>query len=198
MRAASSRALEAEDFLHWGIVAAPQYLGRQAVADTFVRVAGLGPRGASPMVIPHRSLHAVSGTISQALGIKGPNMAAGGGPGHLADGLLAGLSLLGTGRFPGLWLVLTQWDPEPLLSGNDPSAICHGLALALLPLPVERRGPSLRLVPPAEMGAVAEPLPGIADLADSFSLQLDPSSRKLFRFDWGGGLEVAGTEAVRS
>src|SRR5438067_465552 len=68
--------------------------------------------GLSPHFIPHRSQHAISGTISQALKIHGPNFGAGGGPGAAAEALLAGAVLLEGSRLPGVWVVLTGWDPE--------------------------------------------------------------------------------------
>jgi hypothetical protein len=200
LRATTSEGLRAEDFRLWGVVAAPCHLGRRAVADTFARVADLGSRGASPMVIPHRSLHSVSGTISQALGINGPNIGVGGGPGNLAEGLLTALTLLDEGCLPGLWLVLTQWRPEPPLGGEDASAICHALALALTPAAAGRSGLLLRLLPAAEMSTLEESVsvPGIAELAEVFTLQPGLSRGRLFRFEWGGGLEVASTQVLWS
>jgi hypothetical protein len=191
LQARTRQGLQAEDFSRWGVVATACRPGRQAVADTLARIAEVGPRGGSPMIIPHRSLHAVSGTVSQALGIKGPNIAVGGGPGHLEEGLLAALTLLAEGHLPGIWLVLTQWDPEPPLGAAEPGAVCHGLGLALLPAFSGQTGPLLRLLPADEVPAGAQPLPGIAELAAIFSPEPVPSRPQLYRFDWGGGLEVA-------
>src|SRR5690242_3388519 len=129
LRAISSGNLTGNDFSRWGVVAAPQRLGRLAVADVFSRVMRRGAPGASPLVVPHRSLHSVSGTISEALGAHGPNLSVSGGPGNVAEGLLSALTLLNENRLPGLWLVLTQWDPEPSAdTPEDSKAVCQGQA----------------------------------------------------------------------
>src|SRR5262249_3331007 len=60
-------------FADWGVIAAPRFLGRVAAADTIHKFETGGAWKASPLFVPHRSLHAVSGTISQALQCKGPN-----------------------------------------------------------------------------------------------------------------------------
>ena len=51
-------------FTHWGVLAAPRFLGRALLAVTFERFAVEGAWGISPHVIPHRSLHAVAGVSS--------------------------------------------------------------------------------------------------------------------------------------
>ncbi|MBL8799463.1 MAG: hypothetical protein JNM56_36615, partial [Planctomycetia bacterium] len=88
----------------------------------------------SPLTIPNCSLHALASTISLALGIHGPAFGVGGGPGHLAEGLLGAFSLQQEQRCPGVWLVLTSWEPYQHVdaSGNMMApAVCHGVALAL-------------------------------------------------------------------
>src|ERR1700751_1917728 len=57
------------DFKEWGVVAAPHFLGRAMLAAALQRLAAEGAWGISPHLIPHRSQHAVSGTISQVLKI---------------------------------------------------------------------------------------------------------------------------------
>src|SRR5438445_4469078 len=96
----------------WGVAAAPFFLGRATLVQALQRYAAEGAWGLSPHFIPHRSQHAISGTISQALKIHGPNFGAGGGPGAAAEALLAGAVLLEGSRLPGVWVVLTGWDPE--------------------------------------------------------------------------------------
>ncbi len=189
LQAMTSGNLQGEDFSRWAVVAAPRHLGRQTVADVFARVARRGPSGASPLVIPHRSLHSVSGTISEALGTHGPNLSVGGGPGNLAEGLLTALTFLNENQLPGLWLVLTQWDPEPSLGAEDAGqSICRAQALALMPASAGRGGRHLRLLPAAAMPEHRESaaLPALANLHEVFA----QAHRQLFRFDWGGGLEV--------
>lgn len=195
LRAITSGNLAGEDFSQWGIVAAPQRLGRAAVAEVFDRFARRGAGSASPLVIPHRSLHSVSGTISEALGIHGPNLSVSGGPGNLAEGLLAALTFLNDNRLPGIWAVLTQWDPEPALpvAAGD-QAICQAQAFALMPASSGRVGPRLRLLRPAEMPSLAQclPLPELADLHEVFTR----AGCQRFGFEWGGGIEVASRWAV--
>jgi hypothetical protein len=195
LRAIANGGLAGEDFTRWGVVAAPQRLGRQAVGEVFARVARRGPSGASPLIIPHRSLHSVSGTISEALRIHGPNLSVSGGPANLSEGLLAALTHLGDNRLTGLWLVLTQWDPEPGIEvERDEHAVCTALALALVPLAPGRRGARLCLLCPAEMPAPDDsfPLPPLAELHEVF---LHPICR-IFRFAWGGGLGVDSSQVL--
>jgi hypothetical protein len=76
------------------------------------------------------SLHATAGAVSLALGCHGPNVGAGGGPGAAGDGLLAGLTVCADRACPGVWVVLTEWAPEPAAE-DDPAGVCHGVALGL-------------------------------------------------------------------
>src|SRR5260370_29668871 len=77
-------------YTDWGVVAAPCFLGRATLVVSLQRYAAEGAWGLSPHFIPHRSQHAVSGTISQALKIHGPNFGAGAGPAVALGALLAG------------------------------------------------------------------------------------------------------------
>src|SRR5205823_13718929 len=63
--------LQGEDFSGWAVVAAPRWLGRCRATVALHKAHAEGAAGTSPMIIPHLSLHAVSGTISQALTIHG-------------------------------------------------------------------------------------------------------------------------------
>jgi hypothetical protein len=118
-------------FADWGVVAAPRYLGRWDIAEAFARFERRGAAGVPPRCVPLLSLHAVAGAVSLTLGSHGPNAGAGGGPGSLADGLLAGMTVCAEGAAPGVWVVLTEWDPEPA-AADDPAAVCHGVALGLI------------------------------------------------------------------
>lgn len=123
-------------FRDWGMLVAPRFLGRVTVGPSVQRYRAEGAWGVSPHLIPHRSLHSVSGTVSQALRAHGPNFGAGGGPGFVGEGLLAGMALLETMNLPGLWLVFSQLDPElPAADAfrTDRRAIFQALALALVP-----------------------------------------------------------------
>jgi hypothetical protein len=123
------------DFTTWGIVAGPRYLGRAGTAASLHSYHQEGAWGVSPHLIPHRSLHGVSGSISLALKSHGPNFGAGGGPGAAGDVLLAGVALLAEGGLPGVWVVATGWQPEavPDRTGEvAPPSDCVALALALV------------------------------------------------------------------
>ena len=120
----------------WGVVAAPVFPGRMGGAGTFTKFREGGCAAISPHIIPQNSLHSVAGAISICLGMHGPNFGIGGGPDALAEGLTVALSLVDQSSLPGLWLVLTQWSPEPVPDGRGSTqteTTCHGIALALLP-----------------------------------------------------------------
>jgi hypothetical protein len=122
-------------FRDWGVVAAPRFLGRPTMAASLLRFAAEGAWGVSPHLIPHRSLHSVSGTVSQALKIHGPNFGVGGGPGAAAEGILTGAAMLQDGRLPGVWVILTALEPEqaPDECGRPAAGtMCAGLALGLV------------------------------------------------------------------
>lgn len=123
-------------FDDWGVVAGPRYLGRSGTAASLNTYYQEGAWGVSPHLIPHRSLHGVSGSISLALKSRGPNFGAGGGPGAAGDALLSAIGLLAEGGLPGVWVVVTGWQPESIpdrtgtvLSPSD----CLALAMALVP-----------------------------------------------------------------
>jgi hypothetical protein len=131
-------------FTDWGILAAPRFLGRANLAVALHRFHLEGAWGISPHLIPHHSLHSISGTVSQVLKVHGPNFGVGGGP-HAADeGFLTAAALLAGDRVPGVWLILTGHDPElvpenpatPLANGNGKPVglpACGAVALALVP-----------------------------------------------------------------
>ena len=117
-------------FTNWGVVAAPRFLGRAAMAEAMLKFAQEGAWGISPHLIPHRSLHAPSGTVSQALKIHGPNLGVGGGYGAGAEGLLAAATLLAREQLPGVWLLLTGMEHEAVYPPARP--VCVAVALALV------------------------------------------------------------------
>jgi hypothetical protein len=151
--AAVLQAIETNDqaamrFTEWGVVAVPRFLGRVTLAQALERFAAEGAWGVSPHLIPHRSLHSISGTVSQALTIRGPNFGAGGGPGGVLEGIRTATAMLHGDKVPGVWLVLTGWDPEPIPDGSGvlpAEAHCIGLALALTADCPARKGSRLRL-----------------------------------------------------
>ena len=115
-----THGLAGRDFSAWGVVAAPRFLGRAAMGHVLHRFRQEGAWGISPHLIPHRSLHAVSGTLSLALKIHGPNFGVGGGPLAESEGLAVAAALVGRGDLPGVWAVLTGYDPEVI--PPDPGA----------------------------------------------------------------------------
>src|SRR5207302_6760313 len=59
----------------------------------------------------------------------------GGGPNAVSEGLLTALSIMRENSLPGLWVILTQFDPEPIPdeNGTTTNAVsCLGAALALV------------------------------------------------------------------
>jgi hypothetical protein len=143
--------ISAAEFSNWGVVAAPSFLGRATLVGALKRFEAEGAWGISPHFIPHRSQHAVSGTISQVLKIHGPNFGAGGSPGGGIDALLAGAVLLEGNRLPGVWVVLSDWEPEMTpdeTGGHTPAdAVCRATALALIPARTDWQGPRLLIAP---------------------------------------------------
>jgi hypothetical protein len=118
----------------FGVIAAPRFLGRIASAAVARRFRKDGAQGVTPHIISQHSLHSVSGALSVLLGCQGPNLGVGGGPGALDDALLTQLTLFSPANIPGVWLVGTTWEPEPILDRegnclNDPE--CFAFALAM-------------------------------------------------------------------
>jgi hypothetical protein len=150
LHAIEQSGMSIPQFKDWGVVAAPCFLGRAMLALALQRLASEGAWGISPHLIPHRSQHAVSGTISQVLKIFGPNLGAGGGPGSVEEALLAALVLLEGNRLPGVWVVVTEWEPEAIPDVNgmlQPDAVCYAAALALVGAQPHWHGVRLRALP---------------------------------------------------
>jgi hypothetical protein len=138
-------------FRDWGVVAASRFLARGPLVGVIERFVAEGAWGVTPHMVPHYALHAQSGTLSQVLGIHGPNLGVGGGTDAAVQGFMAGLTWLTTGTVPGVWIVLSGWTPEfvPDGAGNpagDPE--CLAIALGLVPADSRRAGlPRVRLRP---------------------------------------------------
>src|SRR5581483_10496237 len=133
-RAIHDHGLQATDFTHWGVLGAPRFPGRTLMIPTVKRFLAEGAWDVSPHTIPHRSLHSLSGTISQVLKIHGPNFGVGGGNSAAEEIVFAALALLERHSIPGVWMVVTAQEPEGLLddSGSGPPEKCvRALALAL-------------------------------------------------------------------
>jgi hypothetical protein len=209
--------LAGTDFSRWGVVAAPCFPGRGALVQVLKRQAVEGAWGVSPHLIPHHSVHAVSGTVSQVLRIHGPNFGIGGGPQAIVEALTVAATLAADRSLPGLWLVLTEHDPE--YSPADPSAPASNghqacplsLALALVPQRVASMGLELRICPQTEAVADEEAdcalperrrwtswpaLTGVGPLAAAFSQNGLPAGR--WRFGHGGWVELTGERRMTS
>jgi hypothetical protein len=184
-RALQRFGLHGTDFTDWGVLAAPRFLGRVTMVGALERFMAEGAWGVSPHMIPHRSLHAVSGTVSQALGIHGPNYGVGGGPACASEACLALAALLADGRLPGAWLLLSGWDPEPEVKGTELASPCRcgAAALAVRPAQAGCRGLRLRIAP-AEAAPGNDPILRLESLLERLANEQTPTAR--WRLEGGG------------
>jgi len=128
--------LDSVDFGPWAIVSISRYMGRAAFATLRDRYSVDGAWGVSVQVIPHRTMHSVSGTISLGLGIHGPAIGVNGGIDADNTGLLSLACIMSRGAWQGVWLVCSHWSPEATVDqkGNIVSdSVCLAAALALVP-----------------------------------------------------------------
>jgi hypothetical protein len=188
--------MQDEDFTDWGVLAAPRQVGRLKTTAALTKFHREGVAGVSPLLVPHLSLHSVSGTVSQVLCSHGPNFGASSGPDHVGEGLLAAVAVLSAGGVPGLWLVLSCWAPDPVPDDHGQCAnpaVCHGVALALEPLPADSTvGPGLRVwrgMPGQPAGVRSgEKLPSLAAF-----LAGKGGASWTCPLDWGWCVELTGT-----
>jgi hypothetical protein len=142
------------------------------------------------LIVPTLCLHAVAGSLSLAMKCHGFNYGVGGGHGHLADALLAGLAARDDDSAPGVWIVATQFSPEPR---PDPTGRCsnepvgHAVALAVCSTAAARSRLNLRLVPRLAAGLRldadvdgTEPDSGLIRLAEF--LEAGMNTRKVRRW----------------
>jgi hypothetical protein len=137
-RAMGSLKRPTASYHDWGILAAANLFGRSGTFQSLSNYRKDGAWGITPHMIPHHSLHALSGTISQTLGIHGPNFGIGGGPKAAAEAFLAAATIISENRLPGLWVLMSGHDPECLPSAAYPDrqvpTTCLAAAIALEPL----------------------------------------------------------------
>jgi hypothetical protein len=184
-RALHRFGLHSANFTDWGVLAAPRFLGRVAMIAALERFKAEGAWGISPHMIPHHSLHAVSGTLSQALGIHGPNYGVGGGPACASELCLAGAALLADTRLPGVWLLLSGWNPEPEAKTESTSpCVCGAAALALRRTEDGFNGLRLHIAP-ADTAACAAPFLSLESLLAILATDAAPTSVQ-WRLDGGG------------
>jgi hypothetical protein len=138
-------------FADWGVIAAANFFGRGGNAHTIQRFGQEGAWGVSPHMIPHHSLHAVSGTISQLLKIHGPNFGISGAAQACQDAFLIAAAILAESQVPGLWVLLSGHEREcvPVESAKtvEPARplLCEAVALALVPAAAGEDGLYLRV-----------------------------------------------------
>jgi hypothetical protein len=189
LHAIAAAGLDHTMFANWGIVAAPCFLGRGTLVGAMARYAVEGAWGMSPHFIPHKSQHALSGTISQALKIRGPNFGTGGAPCGAAEAMLAGAVMVGADGLPGVWVVMTAWDPEyvPDAEGRPVSPVnCLAVALALVLDRSAHSGFRLHVQPGAAAGGSARPPLKLRSLFDL--LQTVPGSTPPLVWELDGGI----------
>jgi len=164
--------LKERTFSDWGVVSGPRFLGREYLARHLEKCRLQGALGASPLITAYLSLHAVSGTISLALQIHGPNLGVGGSRGSMSEALLTGLAMQKQQNLPGVWVTVSEWDPEPIPddSSQRPEPVCRAVALALAPPAAARQGFKMHLIPhAAQPDHQSIPAPTVADLAQFFA-----------------------------
>ena len=170
----------------WGVIAAPRFFGRTRCAEMVRKFREQGAWSASPHIIPQCMLHSLSGLLSQAFGIHGPNIGAGGSRGGEREALLAAFGWISAGRLPGVWLVLTSWDSEsPAYSDGVCTALAVGLQSSAAGLPKLRLLTSGNAgnVPPFSLESLGEELSAgwsrsaRWEMGHMGSLSLEPAGR---------------------
>ncbi|MFQ3593421.1 MAG: hypothetical protein SNJ82_09590 [Gemmataceae bacterium] len=141
----------------WAVLAAPRFIGRDCIGQAIPEYTREGPWSVSPHIIPHRSLHSTSGTITLVLGSSGPNHGVGGGPDGETEGLLAALAMLAERPVPGVWLALSRVTPlqdcDCSLGRPRDGSLVEALVLALTR---EAPGQPLRLIPSSRSDGAAD------------------------------------------
>jgi hypothetical protein len=199
-RAVEAGGLQQESLASWGVIAAPRSLGRLAAAEALHKFEQGGASKVSPFLVPHHSLHSMSGTISQGFRTYGPNFGVGGHSRAVVEGLLAALALLHEASATGLLLVLSECDPEPV-PGREGASLApilyRVLALAFRGSASDSARLRLRLIHGRQAGGAA-PAPTVADVVQF--LERDKGSAAVWScpVPWGATLELtrAAAQAV--
>ena len=198
LKAAKDFGWQEHAFADWGVIAAPRFLGRIPAAAVIDRFQAMGVSGMSPIIIPTLSLHAPAGSLSLAIKSHGFNYGVGGGPGHLTEALLAGLAARDDGDVPGVWVVATGFDPEPIpdVAGNSTvPTFGYAVALALVAKSTGKTRLNLRIVPAAAIGSESQAMPEHPSLVElaAFLSDYEPGLRKRRWFGaipGGGAFEI--------
>jgi hypothetical protein len=175
-RAVESRGWQDKSFADWGVIGCPRFLGRMIITSTIVRFFEDPKFSISPHIIPNFSLHSPSGTVSVGFGMRGSNFGVGGGPRGVPEGLLTALSVMVEDRLPGLWLLLSEFDPEPRpdRAGKATNAAnVHSVALALTS--ADDHGGRLRLV--RTLSASSEKVPTVHELVQALNAGAESTIR---------------------
>jgi hypothetical protein len=178
-------------FPAWGVLAAPHYVARFRCDQAINRFQKLGVRGISPLVIPSLSQHSVASGVGMILGCHGATFGIGGGSTPFVEMVLNALSIMDAQACPGVWALLTGWEPDCIPDGNGQvvqPTMGLGVALALTP---QAAGGAIRLCGPGA-GTGPRPLPGsvsLRGLAD-FLTQSGPEPCWRCPISGGGSLEV--------
>ena len=166
------------DLSGWGVIAAPRFPGRVSLAGSLEKFVRRGAASVSPLIIPNLSLHAMAGSISLALKMRGFNFGVGGGHDHLAEALMTGLAARGDGGVPGVWVVASEWDPEPVpdgLGGSHCSTVGTAVALALVAEEAGIARLGLRLISAGPISGEAPASSRLAELADFLLSRSSPT-----------------------
>lgn len=191
---------DARCFRDWGVIAAPHFYGRAGNASSLERYRQEGAWGISPHMIPHHSLHAISGTISQIFKMQGPNFGVGNGPHSDTEGWLVAATMLSENLVPGIWLVMTGHDGEYIPDGPGRAGTQPQLEAVALAMVGEQHGKSgLRVRLAAEDEGLSDPAndPFLSSMAPfSLTSLIDELTRRdsppggMWRLPGAGWLEI--------
>ena len=173
------------------VVAASCQAGRIMAAKSLAQLKVGGAVTVSTHIVPQASLHSVAGAVSVALGMHGPHLGVSGGPDALAEGLLAAITLTRTTGCPRTWLVVTEWDDEPVLDatgGPTGDPLCRGLAIAIEP--GQAAALSLDVHAPPLPHAVPAPAGRLAAFARALDMCGPGGALVSWTLDCPGGMEV--------
>ncbi len=185
--------LQDRPFSDWGVVAGPRFLGRETLTRVLDKFHLQGALGASPLITPYLSLHAVSG----------PNLGVGGGKGSMAQALLTGLAMQQEQSLPGVWVVVSEWEPEPI-PGDDsqesPQPVCRAACLGLVPATAGRNTLKLRLFPqgaPDNLEGLPQTVAGLVQFL-AFAAGPKPAQNWSCPLPGNGRLELTTTALAES
>jgi hypothetical protein len=184
-----------EDFSQWAVVSSSRFMARSAFAAAIDKYRVDGPWGVSVQVIPHRTPHAVSGTISLALRAHGPCIGLNGGQGGDNTALIALPCLLRNSERAGAWMVFSGWSPELLVdrSGKPTSdSTCVAVAVALTARESTNSLGRIRFAP-QEAAPILQHNGAACDEASASLLDFladDNSDQDRWRGQLGGALQV--------